>query len=45
MKCSPLGETGLSVSEIGYGGWGLGGAWKLSAGELAEVGGLLPRTS
>ena len=45
MKYRPLGETGLSVSEIGYGGWGLGGAWKLSAGELAEVDGRLSHTS
>jgi aryl-alcohol dehydrogenase-like predicted oxidoreductase len=45
MKNRSLGKTGLSVSEIGYGDWGLGGACKLSAGELAEVDGLLPRTS
>ena len=24
MKLRPLGATGYSVSEIGYGGWGLG---------------------
>ncbi|MGQ9628723.1 MAG: aldo/keto reductase [bacterium] len=27
MRYRKLGRTGLSVSEIGYGGWGIGGGW------------------
>ncbi|MEW6510917.1 MAG: aldo/keto reductase [Bacteroidota bacterium] len=27
MNYRPLGNTGLRVSEIGYGAWGIGGAW------------------
>src|SRR2546421_5650271 len=33
MHCRPLGRTGLSVSEIGYGAWGIGGSMWIGAAE------------
>jgi aryl-alcohol dehydrogenase-like predicted oxidoreductase len=27
MKCRPLGKSGISVSEIGFGAWQIGGGW------------------
>jgi len=35
MRCRRLGRTGLRVSEIGFGWWGIGGtAWVGAAGHL-----------
>jgi hypothetical protein len=33
----PLGKTGLSVSEIGYGAWGIGGSGWIGAQEDESV--------
>src|SRR6266480_5924669 len=27
MKTRPLGKSGLTISEVGYGGWGIGKGW------------------
>ena len=37
MQHRPLGRTGLMVSEIGYGAWGLGGAGWVGAEEGESV--------
>jgi Aldo/keto reductase family len=37
MRYRPLGKTGLSVSEIGYGAWGIGGSMWIGAGEDESV--------
>jgi aryl-alcohol dehydrogenase-like predicted oxidoreductase len=37
MRYRPLGSTGLSVSEIGYGAWGIGGSMWIGAEEDESV--------
>jgi aryl-alcohol dehydrogenase-like predicted oxidoreductase len=37
MRYRPLGRTGLSVSEIGYGAWGIGGSMWIGAQEDESV--------
>ncbi|WP_117212011.1 aldo/keto reductase [Allorhizocola rhizosphaerae] len=37
MQYRPLGRTGLSVSEIGYGAWGIGGQYWIGAQEDESV--------
>src|SRR5215472_5948238 len=37
MRYRPLGSTGLSVSEIGYGAWGIGGSMWIGADERESV--------
>jgi aryl-alcohol dehydrogenase-like predicted oxidoreductase len=37
MRYRPLGSTGLSVSEIGYGAWGIGGSMWIGAREDESV--------
>ena len=37
MQYRPLGKTGLSVSEIGYGAWGIGGSGWIGAQEDESV--------
>jgi aryl-alcohol dehydrogenase-like predicted oxidoreductase len=37
MRYRPLGRTGLSVSEIGYGAWGIGGSMWIGAREDESV--------
>ena len=37
MQHRPLGKTGLSVSEIGYGAWGIGGSGWIGAQEDESV--------
>jgi aryl-alcohol dehydrogenase-like predicted oxidoreductase len=37
MRYRPLGKTGLSVSEIGYGAWGIGGSMWIGAREDESV--------
>ena len=37
MRYRPLGKTGLSVSEIGYGSWGIGGSMWIGAEEDESV--------
>jgi len=37
MRYRPLGKTGLSVSEIGYGAWGIGGSMWIGAKEDESV--------
>lgn len=37
MRYRPLGKTGLSVSEIGYGAWGIGGSMWIGAQEDESV--------
>jgi aryl-alcohol dehydrogenase-like predicted oxidoreductase len=37
MRYRPLGQTGLSVSEIGYGAWGIGGSMWIGAREDESV--------
>ena len=37
MHYRPLGKTGLSVSEIGYGAWGIGGSVWIGAQEDESV--------
>ena len=38
MKSRPLGKTGINVSEIGFGAWGIGGQmWKGSDDEESMV--------
>ncbi len=37
MKYRPLGRTGLSVSEVGFGAWGIGGALWIGADEDESV--------
>ena len=37
MQDRPLGRTGLSVSEIGYGAWGIGGSMWIGADENESV--------
>lgn len=37
MRYRPLGRTGLSVSEIGYGAWGIGGAGWIGADEHESI--------
>ena len=37
MHNRPLGKTGLSVSEIGYGAWGIGGSGWIGAQEDESV--------
>ena len=37
MRYRPLGSTGLSVSEIGYGAWGIGGSMWIGAQEDESV--------
>jgi aryl-alcohol dehydrogenase-like predicted oxidoreductase len=37
MEYRPLGRTGLSVSEIGYGAWGIGGAGWVGATEDESI--------
>jgi aryl-alcohol dehydrogenase-like predicted oxidoreductase len=37
MLYRPLGRTGLSVSEIGYGGWGIGGSGWIGAEEHESI--------
>jgi aryl-alcohol dehydrogenase-like predicted oxidoreductase len=37
MRYRPLGRTGLSVSEIGYGAWGIGGSMWIGAEEGESV--------
>ncbi len=40
MRYRPFGNTGLQVSEIGFGGWGIGGGWgeQDDQGALAALG-------
>ncbi len=33
MRYRELGKTGFNVSEIGFGGWGIGGAWWAGAND------------
>jgi aryl-alcohol dehydrogenase-like predicted oxidoreductase len=40
MRYRPLGKTGLSVSEIGYGAWGIGGSMWIGAQEDESIGAL-----
>lgn len=37
MRYRPLGKTGLSVSEIGYGAWGIGGSMWIGAQEDESI--------
>jgi aryl-alcohol dehydrogenase-like predicted oxidoreductase len=37
MRYRPLGKTGLSVSEIGYGSWGIGGSMWIGADEDESI--------
>jgi aryl-alcohol dehydrogenase-like predicted oxidoreductase len=37
MRYRPLGKTGLSVSEIGYGSWGIGGSMWIGAQEDESI--------
>jgi aryl-alcohol dehydrogenase-like predicted oxidoreductase len=37
MRYRPLGNTGLQVSEIGYGAWGIGGSMWVGAREDESV--------
>jgi aryl-alcohol dehydrogenase-like predicted oxidoreductase len=37
VHCRPLGRTGLQVSEIGYGAWGIGGLYWVGAQEDESV--------
>jgi aryl-alcohol dehydrogenase-like predicted oxidoreductase len=37
VQYRPLGKTGLSVSEIGYGAWGIGGSGWIGAQEDESV--------
>jgi len=35
VRYRKLGRTGLMVSEIGFGGWGIGGTWGLRDDDAA----------
>src|SRR6185436_3144900 len=37
MQYRPLGKTGIKVSEVGFGAWGIGGTWWIGAQDAESI--------